>query len=336
MLLVGTVGPNTKDKGILREIIDEGINTLRFNFSHGDINEFNDILKNAREIKKDIHIMQDLSGSKIRVSKKLQYIYKLYNNEDVIFCGYDNYENSSNHKKIIPLNISIKELLRGNYKELTMKDGTIKFKIVSKSKDYLIAKVVKGGIVRAEKGCNIKNFDRSNKSLSIKDKEDMLWAIENKVEIICQSYVEKKEDIIEVKNYLNEINKHSDYNPKIWAKVESKLGVKNIMEITNEADGIVVGRGDLIPETSLITAPIYEDKIIICAVNNKKDIIIATHILDSMKDGTIPQLPEVVSIFNYINRGIKGFMLAGETSVGKAPIKTVKFIKKVVDYYEKV
>lgn len=338
MIIVATVGPNIKAKSVLREIIEEGVGVLRFNFSHGDINDFNKILENAREIKKDIHIMQDLSGRKIRVSKKLQYIFKLYNNEEVLFCGYDKYINtkiSLCSRKMIPLNITLEELLKGHFNEISMKDGSIRFKVISKNDYGIVGKVIKGGIVRADKGCNIRNFNRINLGLSTKDKEDIMWAIDKKADIICQSYVESKKDMEEVKNHFESINLDENYNPEFWAKIENKQGVRNISEILNVCDGIIIGRGDLIPEVSLLETPIYEEKIIKKTLMNKKKVIVATHILDSMKNGRSPEISEVEAIYNYINKGVHGFMFAGETSVGRAPIKTVKFIKKAVTYYEK-
>ena len=198
------------------------------------------------------------------------------------------------------------------------------------------AKVVKGGIVRKGKGCNIKNLDRSVLSLSKEDKMAILWGIKNNVDIICQSFVENKEDVKSIKNFIDQ-HKTDDTNIKIWAKIETLNGVKNIDKIIEEADGIVIGRGDLIPETSIEDTPMYEEKIISEVSKNKdKDLVIATHLFNSMKVGKMPYLAEVESIYNFMRKGVTGFLLAGETSVGKAPVKTVKFLKNLIYKYENI
>ena len=336
MLIIATVGPNTSDKKILKSLINGGVNVLRFNFSHGNIKDFNFELKEARGIKKEIYILQDLSGRKIRVCDSLPYIIKIYNNEEVIFCGEDAYKNdkfSLLSRKIIPLNLKSKELVDNSVSEISMKDNTMQFKIISKLEEGILAIVIKGGIVRAGKGCNIKKFNRSKMGLSPKDKEDLKWGVKNSVNIICQSFVESKEDIINVNTYIKSINKVEGYSPKIWAKIESKAGIENINSIIDEVDGILIGRGDMIPEVSLIETPIFQEMVISKTIAKGKDIILGTHLLDSMKDGRTPNLPEVESIYYHIKNGVQGFLLAGETSVGKAPIKTVEFLNKILCKY---
>lgn len=339
MLVIATIGPSTKEKQVLRDVIDSGANMLRFNFSHGKLDEFEESIITARSIKKDIGIMQDLSGSKIRVSDKLPYIIKLYSGEEVFFCGEDSYKevkyNSAyGSKKVVPLNIS-KEILSGNkIKCISMKDNTMFFEILDKGEEYIKVKVRRGGIVRAGKGCNIKGLNRNEIGISKKDEEDIRWGIEHNVDVICQSFVERVNDIDLIKNFINK--ESGDFRPKIWAKVETPMGVKNIERIAKVVDGIVIGRGDLIPEGCIEDTPIYEENIIKVCRKCSKDIIIATHILNSMKNGRRADLPEVESIYNFINLGVSGFLLAGETSVGKAPIKTVDFLNKIINKYKRI
>lgn len=338
MYIIGTVGPNVKDRNAFKGIIDNGVNALRFNFAHGSEPEFLEFLNMARSIDEHVNIIVDLSGSKVRVSNKFKYIYKIYDNEDVYFCGEDIYDKimksiPKNKVKIIPLNISHKMLTSSKYKEITIKDNTMIFDVVETSDDLVKSKAVKGGIVRKGKGCNIKELDRSMLKLSSDDKKAIRWSMKNKINTICQSFVEDKEDIEEINKFLKD-NSTDDYMPKIWAKIETINGIKNIENILECVDGIVIGRGDLIPETSIEDTPLYEDKIIqVVKGAGDKDIIIATHLFNSMKSGKVPSLCEVESIYNFIKRGVTGFLLAGETSVGKAPVKTVKFLKELINKY---
>ncbi len=340
MYIIGTVGPNVKDRSILKGIIDSGVNILRFNFIHGSREQFLDFMNMAKEIKDDIKIMLDLSGTKVRVSSKFEYIYKIYDGEEVYFCGEDKYDEIKNNtknmkKKVIPLNIENKILNQKDYEQIGIKDNTMFFKVIGRRNELIKVITVKGGVIRGGKGCNIKNLERRSLPLSEKDKEAIIWGIENKVDIICQSFVEGTDSIKEIKTFMSK-SALGEIKAKIWAKIETLNGVNNISNILNEVDGIVIGRGDLIPETSIEYVPLYEEKIINEVVKNKeKDIIIGTHLLNSMKNGKMPSISEVESIYNFIKSGVTGFLLAGETSIGKAPIKTVEFLNNLIGKYSK-
>ncbi|MDR3593267.1 pyruvate kinase [Clostridium sp.] len=341
MYIIGTVGPNVKDRTILKGIIDSGVDILRFNFIHGSQEEFSDFMEMAKDIKNDIKIMLDLSGTKVRVSSKFEYIYKIYNGEEIYFCGEDKYDEFKNNtgkikNKIIPLNIENKILNQKDYKQIGIKDNTMFFNVIGRKNELIKVIAIKGGVIRSGKGCNIKNLERKTFLLSEKDKNAIMWGIENKVDIICQSFVENKEDIKEIKTFLNE-NTSDGFKPKIWAKIETLNGVNNRMSIVSEADGIVIGRGDLIPETSIEDTPIHEEMIINEVVKNKeKDMIIATHLFNSMKNGKMPSISEVESIYNFMKTGVTGFLLAGETSIGKAPIQTVEFLNNLIVKYKDI
>ncbi|HEX9025852.1 MAG TPA: pyruvate kinase [Clostridium sp.] len=339
MYIIGTVGPNVKDRTVLKGIIDNGVNALRFNFIHGSEKEFLEFLKIAKEINNDIEIILDLSGTKIRVSNNFEYIYKIYDDEEIYFCGEDKYDEIKNNInkikiKIIPLNIKNKILNQKVYEQIGIKDNTMLFNVIDRSNGLIKAVTVRGGIVRKGKGCNIKGVERKLILLSEKDKNAIIWGINNNVDIICQSFVEDKEDIGEIKSFLND-RISNKYKPKIWAKIETLNGINNIKSILSEVDGIIIGRGDLIPETSIEDTPIYEEQIINEVSKDKdKDIIIGTHLFNSMKNGKMPSISEVESIYNFIKAGATGFLLAGETSIGKAPVKTVEFLSNLISKYK--
>ena len=336
MYLIGTAGPKIKDKIFLRSAIENGMNVLRLNFSHGKCEEFLEFVNVSRNINKNMKILVDMSGTKIRVSDKFQYISKVYDGEEIFFCGEDKYsflKNFFKDKKVIPLNIEEKYLHENNYDNISIKDNTMQFKVIEKMHTGIKVKTICGGVVRRGKGCNIKGFDRRYMRLSLKDKNTILWGIKNNVDMFCQSFVEDSMDIIEVKQFI--LSNSENFKPKIWAKIETEEGAKNINSIINECDGVIIGRGDMIPETSIEDTPIYEENIIKEIKEHKnKDIIIATHILDSMKDGKRPTISEAECIYNFINKGINGFILAGETSVGRAPVKSVEFLKGLIDKYK--
>lgn len=333
MIVIGTVGINTKDKSCLMSMINEGLSFLRMNFSHSNIKEFDKIVKEISNIKNDIHILVDLCGSKIRVSKRLKSTLKINENEKVIFCSeeiYDNVYKSINNYKIIPLNVKNSDFSVKSIRKISMKDGTMRFSVLNKRKNTIVAKVIKGGIVRRDKGCNLIGINRDNFKLSSIDKSAIDWAALNNAYIICQSYVERAEQIIEIRNYIKKYN----YLPKIYGKIENEKGIENLDEIVNEADGIIIGRGDLVPETSIIETPIVQDKIIKKAKEMNKKVIIGTRILDSMKNSKHPELSEVEAIYNNILKGVDGFLLTGETSVGRYPVETVRLLNMLIKRYK--
>lgn len=337
MDIIATVGPKTMDKWVIKELIENGVNTLRLNCAHFNKDEFERVINYAKSINSEIHILVDLSGKKVRISKKLKYIYKVYNEQEVFFCGEDYYNSLNNkelgEKKYIPLNINAEKIKRSKIESLSIKDNTMNFQILDVKEGIIKTKVMKGGIIRAGKGCNISTINDNERIISKKDKDNILWAINNDLDIICQSFVESKQDIDEIIRFIGYKEKEKKYD--IWAKIETPKGINNINDIITAVDTIVIGRGDLVAEAGILESVLLQEKAIKIVKSRNKRIIIATHILNSMKDGNLATLPEIESIYEFINKGVDGFLLAGETSIGRAPIQTIKFLKNVIKYYKK-
>ena len=337
MNIIATIGPKTIDKWVIKELIENGVDILRLNCAHFNKDEFETVINYAKSIKSEIHILIDLSGKKVRISKKLKYIYKVYNDQEVLFCGEDFYNNLSNKKKKkkqhIPLNINTEKIKRSKIENISIKDNTMKFNVLDVREGIIKAKVMKGGIIRAGKGCNISTINDDGRIISKKDKDNILWAINNDLDIICQSFVESKNDIDEIKKFIGYKEEEKRFN--IWAKIETPKGINNIDDIITAVDTVVIGRGDLVAEAGFLESVILQEKAIKMVKGRNKKIIIATHILNSMKDGNLATLPEIESIYEFINKGVDGFLLAGETSIGRAPIQTVKFLKSTIEYYKK-
>lgn len=334
MDIIATIGPKSMDKWVMKELIENGVTILRLNCSHFNKEEFESVVRQSRDIKSNVHIMVDLSGKKIRISKNLKYIYKVYNNQEVYFCGEDYYSQLSikelKDRKYVPLNINTEKINKSNIHSISMKDNTMKFEVINKNDNLVRAKVLNGGIIRGGKGCNISEICDNDSALSKNDIENIIWALENNIDIICQSFVEEKGDIEIIKNLIKERNKFCD----IWAKVETPTGINNLKEILESVDTVVIGRGDLVPEAGVLNSVSLQEKAIKIIKGENKKVFIATHLLNSMKNGHLATLPEIESIYKFTNYGIDGFLLAGETSIGKAPIQTVKFLKNAIEYYK--
>lgn len=333
MYIMGTSGINTKNKSILSNLINSGLDTIRLNAAHGNIGEFQDIINYTQKNNQHIHILLDLAGSKIRVSNKLKTTLSINLGTKVLFCGEDLYPSPNTQKNtlMVPLTIDNNSLITSPITNISIKDGTLNFTILDISSKGILTISKNNGIIRKTKGCNIPGLKKSSSHLSNSDKKYLTWGLKNSIDIISQSFVEDSLDLIPIKNH---INSHSNSKPKIFAKIETLVGYNNINSILDECDGIIIGRGDLIPETSLLDAPFIEDTIINKTQSRNKEIIIATHLLDSIKKSTSPSLTEVECIYNYIKKNIDGFILCGETSYGKHPIKAVRILKSLIERYQ--
>ncbi|MGL5085513.1 MAG: pyruvate kinase, partial [Clostridium sp.] len=224
MHIIATVGPKSMDRYVLKELIESGVDIFRLNCSHFNEEEFNLVINHIRKINKDVHIVADLCGKKIRVSNELTKVYKIYENEVVYFCGEDLYNiieaNKIDDMKIIPLTIKGELLIKSNIKKISLKDNTMNFEIIEKDKGIIKAKVISGGVIRAGKGCNIPELEKGDSGLSKKDKMDIDWALKKGVDIICQSFVDDKSDIDMLNKYIKskfiKNNKIEIKKPKIW------------------------------------------------------------------------------------------------------------------------
>lgn len=339
MKIIATIGPNSSNRKVLSKLINNGVDILRLNFSHFYESEFIKILNNSRSIKKDISIMADLCGKKVRVDENLKSVFKVYINEIVYFCSSDVYSliiNNNDKSKIIPLNIKSEIIEKSDIKKISMKDGTMNFDIIDKDKIFLKAIAKDNGVVRAGKGCNMPGADLGENSLNHKDKENLKWAIDNNINIIGQSYVESSKDILYVREYIKKF-KGNENDIKIFSKLETIAGLKNYQEIINCSDGVVIARGDLVPECGMENSVEQEFELLknLKIENYNKEIIIATHVLDSMKNGLNSNISEIESIYTFINSGVTGFLLAGETSIGKYPVQAVKLLNELIGRYKK-
>jgi len=300
MKIIATIGPNSSNRKVLAELINNGVDIFRLNFSHFYESEFIKILNDSRSIKKDISIMADLCGKKVRVAENLKSVFKVYINDIVYFCSSDVYSliaNNNDKSKIIPLNIKSEVIEKNDIKKISMKDGTMNFDIIDKDKIFLKAIAKDTGVVRGGKGCNIPGADLGENSLNDKDKENLKWAIDNNIDIIGQSYVESSRDILCVREYIKKV-KGNQNDIKIFSKLETIIGLNNYKEIMNCSDGIVIARGDLVPECGMEISVEQEFELLKKLRDDKynKEIIIATHVLDSMKSRLNSNINEIESI----------------------------------------
>ena len=326
--IICTIGPASSNISILKKLHKSGMNVARINMSHathesakGIIDSINKInSSNAGSISK-IGILLDTQGPEIRTGDTSLPI-ELEVGDSVTLTVRDetDVETSSikvNYKGLIE-SVSVGS-------QITVDNGLINFKVLSKKSETLVCKVIHGGKIGSKRHVNLPGVRINMPSITPKDIEDIEFGIKHNVDFIAASFVRSRKDL----NLLENILKKKNSQAKIIAKIENQEGLDNIEDICKSAWGIMVARGDLGIETSLTDLPNIQRKIMFyCAVHGKRSIV-ATHLLESMINNPTPTRAEVTDIANAIYEGADALMLSGETSVGKYPIECVSFLKSL-------
>ncbi|MAO71568.1 MAG: pyruvate kinase [Flavobacteriales bacterium] len=323
--IIATIGPSTFSKEMLRKMIIRGVNVCRINFSHSDHQDAKEIIKNIKEINKElgVHtaILADLQGPKIRVGKferpvhlkKGSYIYFNTNpkkTED-IFISYPNFP---------------KDVKRGD--RVLLDDGKISLQVDStNNKNRVKLKVIFGGQLQSNKGVNLPNTNISLPCLTKKDKKDLEFILEEKIEWIGLSFVRSEKDVKTLKKI---IKRHKKSKALVLAKIEKPEAISNIENIILETDAIMVARGDLGVEVPLHKVPVYQKMIVQKCIKQSKPVVIATQMLESMTDNISATRAEINDVANSVIDGADAMMLSGETSVGKHPLRAVDTMRKVI------
>lgn len=349
MDIIGSINTRfiSKNEKSKREIFDKidnivknGGNIIRMNLSHSKHRDVECCIDYIRSNHKDVKVLLDLQGNKVRVANNIYGTFKVNTGDLVYFCSEETYgiylENISENK-LIPLNIKNKFIYNNSFKKIYMKDATMEFIVISNNNGLIKTKVKIGGVVRKEKGCNLPNLDRKNWGVSEKDLEDIKFAIDNNVDIIDYSYCSYMEECREFKNIVFRNLKSNQVIPKLWGKIETNEGINNIKDVANELDGIVIARGDLTAEIGILNVPIVQEKILHALKNENKSVIVATNLLSSIRNKqNKPTINELSDIYHFIRWGVTGFMLTGETSTGENEGYVVTNLKNSIKYYERV
>jgi len=326
--IVSTLGPSSSTKEKIRELVLAGVTMFRLNSSHGDFEQHLRNLTYIRELEEEldtlIPVLLDLQGPKIRVGV-LEEPIKIEKGQILKFKHQEKLEND-----IIPVDYEgiAKDVSTGS--KILMDDGKISLEVVKVEEDIVYAKVIAGEIIKQRKGINIPGSCGSIHVLTDRDKEFVKFAIENKVDYLGLSFVRDAKDIVELKELI-EANKGKI---KIISKIEKPQAIKNIDEIIEKSSGIMVARGDLGIEISPEKVPIVQKEIIQKANAQRKVVIVATQMLESMIENPIPTRAEASDVANAIIDGTDAIMLSGETAAGKYPIEAVKMMASIAEEVE--
>lgn len=330
--VICTIGPACEDAEILSEMCKVGMNVARLNFSHGTHEEQQrkiDLIKETREkLHMPIAIMLDTKGPEYRIKTFKDGKIRLKDGDEFIFTTEevvgDEKQVSVNYKQLME-NLRVGDTILVN-------NGLVIFKVIELDDTKARCEVVVGGELSNRKSMNFPNKVMKHDFLSEQDKEDLLFGIENEVDFVAASFVSQKQDIADMRQFLNE---HGGSEIDIIAKIENRAGVENIEEICEIADGIMIARGDLGVEIPAMEVPSVQKYLISkCRLLGKR-VITATEMLESMIQNPRPTRAELSDVANAVYDGTSAVMLSGETASGKYPVLAVKNMVETVEFTEK-
>ena len=326
--IICTMGPNTNDREVMKQLALSGMDVARFNFSHGDYEEHKGRLDILRSVREELGIpvaaLLDTKGPEIRTGvvkddKKVtltegqEYVLttrEVLTDDRICFINYEKL-----HEDVVP----------GN--KILIDDGLIALEVERVEDCEIHCRVLNGGELGSKKGVNVPNVKIKLPALTDKDKEDILFGIREGFDFIAASFVRTADAIREIRQILDE----HDYEMGIIAKIENAEGIENLDEIIEAADGIMVARGDMGVEIPPEKVP-YIQKTIIRKCNEAcKIVITATQMLESMIRNPRPTRAEVADVANAVYDGTDAVMLSGETAMGKYPVEAVQMMAKIAE-----
>ncbi|MCD7725133.1 MAG: pyruvate kinase [Clostridiales bacterium] len=329
--IVCTLGPSTDNADVLKQMMIEGMNVARCNFSHGTYDEHKkrmDMVKKLRgEVGKPIAILLDTKGPEVRVKDFKDG--KVLLEEGQLFTLTAEEIEGTKDRVSVTYNRLYEDLEVGM--RVLIDDGLIEMKVEKVDKNDIVCRVINGGAVSNHKGVNVPDVDLSLPYISDKDREDILFGISQDVDFIAASFVQKKEDILQLRKLLE---KNGGEDIKIISKIENAQGVANIDDIIEVSDGIMVARGDMGVEIPYEDVPVIQKKIIKKAYRAGKQVITATQMLESMIKNPRPTRAEATDIANAVYDGTSAIMLSGETAAGAYPVEAVRTMVRIAERTE--
>ncbi|MCM0703374.1 pyruvate kinase [Faecalicatena sp. BF-R-105] len=330
--IICTMGPRTMDKIILKELIAGGMNVARFNFSHGSYEEHAERIALVRQVSEQLGIpvalMLDTKGPEIRTGL-LKDGKKVSLEQGKEFTLYTEEREGDKTGCSITYQQLVYDVRKGD--TILIDDGLIGLEVQRVSADKIECIIKNGGELGERKGVNVPNVKIHLPGVTQKDREDILFGIEQGVDYIAASFVRNSDCIMDIREILED-NHGRDIG--IIAKIENAEGVENIDEILDAADGIMVARGDLGVEIPADQVPHIQKKIINKCNRKCKPVVTATQMLDSMIRNPRPTRAEAGDVANAIYDGSDAIMLSGETAMGKYPVEAVRMMAKIAETTE--
>ena len=328
--IICTLGPSTDKEGVLRELIANGMNVARFNFSHGSHEEHLGRLEKLKalreELGKPVAALLDTKGPEIRLKDFKNGVENLVAGQTFTLTTRDvegTNEICSITYKDLPMDVEPNGTIM-------LDDGLIKLQIVTVNDTDIVCKVLNNGKIKNKKGVNVPGVHLSMPYMSQRDRDDIIFGAQQGFDFIAASFVRTAQDVYDIRNLLNEY----DSDIRIIAKIENREGVNNIDSILAAADAVMVARGDLGVEIDFTELPGIQKNIIERSFSFGKPIVTATQMLDSMIVNPRPTRAEISDVANAIYDGTSAIMLSGETAAGAYPVDALKTMSAIAERTE--
>jgi len=329
--IVCTIGPASESPEIIRALAECGMNVARLNFSHGSREEHARKIRIIRSISDElgqpVAVLQDLAGPKIRVGIIPEPGVRLEAGQSFVLTN-ESIEGSS--ERVSVSYGSLPEEVRAGDRIL-LSDGSIEVTVKGANQREIYCEVITGGLLTSHKGLNLPTRTIKAASLTDKDREDLLFGLDKEVDYVALSFVKTARDILRLKEVIQERRRDTP----VIAKIEKHEAVKNIDEIMEVADAIMVARGDLGVEIPLEEVPLIQKMLIRKANALGKPVITATQMLRSMVDSPRPTRAEATDVANAVLDGTDAVMLSEETAVGNYPVQAVQFMTRIIESAER-
>ena len=328
--IICTLGPSTDKDGVLRELVANGMNVARFNFSHGSYEEHKGRLDNLKAIRaelgKPVAALLDTKGPEIRLKEFKNGVEMLEAGQTFTLTTRE----VEGTKEIC--SITYKDLPQDVHEggTIMLDDGLIKLAIKSVTDTDIVCEVLNSGKIKTKKGVNVPGVHLSMPYLSQRDRDDIIFGVQQGFDFIAASFVRTAQDVYDIRNLLNEY----DSNIRIIAKIENREGVNNIDSILSAADAVMVARGDLGVEIDFTELPGIQKSVIDRSFSFGKPIVTATQMLDSMMVNPRPTRAEISDVANAIYDGTSAIMLSGETAAGAYPVEALKTMSAIAERTE--
>ncbi len=318
---VCTIGPASEKPEVLEELVKNGMDIARMNFSHATYEEFNNrkklITQFNKKYNKDVKILLDLQGPRMRVGVLPGDGIVLVEGETKVFTT-----NKDNTDAIFINDPYLHNDIQINH-PIFLTNGEMELLVTDIKGTEITAKVIRGGTLYSRKGVNIPETNLTTRGLTDKDKRDVLFGVEQEVDMIAMSFVKDAEDIENLRSLIN--------NPKIkiCSKIEIKQAINHLDELIQASDTVMVARGDLGIELPIEELPILQKEIINLCKRYNTPSIVATQMLMSMVNQSRPTRAEVSDVANAVFDGASAVMLSDESAFGKYPVESFKTLQKI-------
>jgi pyruvate kinase len=330
--IVCTIGPVSESEDMICQLVTEGMNVARLNFSHGDHAEHKrriDAIKRVRDkLQIPVAIMLDTKGPEVRLGYFKDGKADLEKGQKFTLTTRDIQGDSTQCSityKELPNEVSFDS-------RILIADGVIELKVLDKNDTDVICQVVNGGTLGDRKNVNIPGATSKLPAITAKDISDLVFGVENDVDFVAASFIRKAADVLEIRKILEE---NGGKHIQIIAKIENQEGVDNLRDILRVCDGLMVARGDLGVEIPTEEIPMIQKLLIRSANEVGKPVITATQMLDSMIRNPRPTRAEVTDVANSIIDGTDAIMLSGETAAGKYPVEAVRTMSSIAERTER-